>query len=136
MPGPLKRDKMVEQHKEENGEPRGRERERTDRGTAGKNSRDRRRESKSERERERERKEAALLLFHTMTGNVAKDSSIVRQDTVQYTEFRGETVCSQMEMWTEVIGGGPDCRVTIGHIHRGTPRQHERGENECEQKER
>lgn len=41
------------------------------------------------------------------------------------------------KMWTEVIGGGgPDCRVAIGHIHRGTPRQHGRGKNECEQKER
>lgn len=66
----------------------------------------RKRERKGEGEGDREgKKEAALLLFHTMTGNVAKDSHIVQQDTVQYTEFRGDTVCSQMEMWTEVIGG-------------------------------
>jgi len=89
MPGRLKRDKMVEKHKEESEElKRGRQREA-------------RREQRLRRDRQREReterkKEAALLLFQTMTGNVAKDSHIVQQDTVQYIGFITDTVCSQM----------------------------------------
>lgn len=47
------------------------------------------------RQKEKER-EAALLLFQTMTSNVAKDSHIVQQDTVQYIGFITDTVCSQM----------------------------------------
>lgn len=102
MPGRLKRDKMVEKHKEENEELK------TERGTERRETRsrdmgetDRRREKlkedrKTGRAIERER-EAALLLFQTMKRNVAKDSHIVQQDTVQYIGFKTDTACSQMD---------------------------------------
>ena len=57
---------MVEQHKEENGELRGRERERTDGGTAGKKppvteqGKERKRESDRERDREERGSSASL----------------------------------------------------------------------------
>ena len=86
---------MVEEHKEENEELRTAkadgEREKPDKTGRGiererERERDIARETERKRERERER-EAALLLFKTMTGNVAKDSHIVQQDTVQYIGF-------------------------------------------------
>lgn len=98
---------MVEEHKEENGEletereekrqtegqePVKREEEEDeDRQRDGETDRQREEE---EEERERERK-AALLLFQTMTGNVAKDSHIVQQDTVQYIGSITDTACCQ-----------------------------------------
>lgn len=124
MPGRLKRDKM-EEHKEENEELKTeRETERSEtRQIEGQNKcqrekdKDRKREGDRKIERERE---AALLLFQTMTGNVAKDSHIVQQDTVQYIGFITDTVCSQMnwkcgQEWVLIRCCG-NYRVIIGHI--------------------
>lgn len=70
---------MVEEHKEENVELKEEDREEQDKTLR------RQAEAEPQRDRERLRKtEAALRLFQTMTGNVAKDSHIVQQDTVQY----------------------------------------------------
>lgn len=84
---------MVEEHKEENGELKAEEE--TERSETESKDTERRREGVIDRKKEREI-EAALLLFQTMTGNVAKDSHIVQQDTVQYIGFISDTVCSQM----------------------------------------
>lgn len=74
---------MAEEHKEENEELKEEDREKQDKTTQEQVEA----EAQRERGRETERKtEAALRLFQTMTGNVAKDSHIVQQDTVQYIE--------------------------------------------------
>lgn len=74
---------MVEEHKEENEELKEEDREKQVKTI----QRQVEVETHTEREREGEgarKTEAALRLFQTMTGNVAKDSHIVQQDTVQY----------------------------------------------------
>ena len=98
MPGRLKRNKMVEKHKEENEElktERETERSETKSRNTGETAGGKEEGLQTERQKERKRV-AALRLFKTMTGNVAKESHIVRQDTVQYIGFITDTVCSQM----------------------------------------
>lgn len=81
----------------ENWEGEKRESERkTERKCKKEREREKDRDKVQEREREQREREAALLLFKTMTGNVAKDSHIVQQGTVQYIGFITDTVCSQM----------------------------------------
>lgn len=120
MPGRLKRDKMVEKHKEENEELKT-EREDREKRDESRDTGENRRRDRRRKERDRQKKEkTALLLFKTMTGNVAKDSHIVQQDTVQYIGFITNTVCNQMnrkcgQEWVEGSYRG-SYRVIIGHI--------------------